>query len=140
MNTGVFGRGGVDLLQRRHPAFGKLELAPATDHTHPLAGRRALRLFPEHPQSVGQRRHAVPAKFHVIIQSAANDVQMRVVQSGNHAPAFEVNHFGVRPGLIFLRVIHADDAAVFDGKIGRFGIFRIERGDASVVKNEIGKN
>lgn len=65
---------------------------------------------------------------------------MRVVQAGNDTPAFKVNHFGVRSGLIFLSVIHANDAAVLDGDVCRFGIFRVERGDASVVENEIGKN
>ena len=130
-------RGGVDFVQRRHPAFGELKLAPAADHAHPLAGRRALRLFLQHAQSVGERWHAVPAQFHVVVQSAANDVQVRVVQSGNDAAAFEVNHLRVWPALILLRVVHADDAAVLDGEIGRFRILRVERGDAAVVKNQV---
>ena len=63
------GRGGIDFIQRRHPALGELKLAPAADHAHPLSGRRALRLFLQHAQSVRQRRHAVPAKFHVVVQA-----------------------------------------------------------------------
>src|SRR5713226_4629018 len=42
------GRRRVDFLQCRHPALDKLEFAPTADHAYPLAGRRALRLFPEH--------------------------------------------------------------------------------------------
>ena len=51
----------------------------------------------------------------------------------------QVNDLRVRSALVFLRVIHADDATVLDGEIGGFGIFRVERGDPTVVKNEIGK-
>jgi hypothetical protein len=40
-----FRRGCIDFLQRRHPAFGELEFAPATNHAHPLAGRVRLRLL-----------------------------------------------------------------------------------------------
>src|SRR5260370_42531859 len=46
------GGSGIDFLQRRHSAFGKLKLAPAADYAHPLARRRASGLLLEHSQSV----------------------------------------------------------------------------------------
>ena len=67
-------------------------------------------------------------------------MEVRVIQSGNDAPAFEINDLRVRPVLVFFSVIHADDAAILDGEIGRFGIFRVERGNAPVVENEIGNS
>ena len=97
-----------------------------------------MRLFLQHAQAVGQRRHAVPAQFHVVVQSAANDVQVRVVQAGNDAAALEVDDLRVRAAFVILRVVHADDAAILDGEIRGFGIVWVERGDASVVENEVG--
>ena len=47
-------RGGVDFVERWHSTLGKLKFAPAADHAHLLAWRRALRLFPQHPQSIGE--------------------------------------------------------------------------------------
>ena len=40
----VSGRGGVDVVQRRHALFGELEFVPAAHHAHPLRIRRALGL------------------------------------------------------------------------------------------------
>ena len=62
----------VDFLQRRHAPLGELELGPAADHTHPLRRRRARGLFLQHAQRVRQRRHAVPAQLHVVVEPAAN--------------------------------------------------------------------
>ena len=66
----------VDFFECRHPAFRKLELGPTADNPHPLTGRRALRLFFEHAESVGERRHAIPTQLHVIVQPSANDVEV----------------------------------------------------------------
>ena len=74
-NRGVRG-GGVDLVQRRHAAFGKLELGPAAHHAYPLRRRRAQSLLFQHPQGIGQRRHAFPAQLEVVVQPAANEVQV----------------------------------------------------------------
>src|SRR6266404_5258132 len=38
------GGGGVDLVERGHPALGELELAPAADYSHPLRRRSAFGL------------------------------------------------------------------------------------------------
>ena len=69
-------RGVVDFVQRRHPALGKLKFAPTANHAHPLARRRALCLLLQHAQRVGECGHTIPAKLHVVVEAAANDVQM----------------------------------------------------------------
>src|SRR6266568_321307 len=120
--------GGVDFLQCGHPAFGELKLAPAAYDANPLSRRSASRLLLQHPQSVCQRRHSVPAEFHVVVQAAGND-----------ATAFEVNFLCVRPALILLSVVHANDAAIFNGKVRCCGMLRVERCDSSVVKDQIGR-
>jgi hypothetical protein len=43
-------RGLVEFFEGRHAFFGELEFVPATDHAHPLRGRRAV-LVLEHAQA-----------------------------------------------------------------------------------------
>src|ERR1051325_6228127 len=133
------GSGGVDFLQRRHPAFGKLELAPAAHHADPLAGRRALRLVLEHTQAVGEGRHAVPTELHIIVQPAANDVQVRVVETGNATAAFQVDDLRVWSTFVFLCVVNADNAAIFDGDIAGFWILGVQGRYAAVIEDEVGR-
>ena len=128
------GRSEVDFLQRRHPAFGELKFAPATHHTHPLTCWCAFGLLLEQSQSIRERRHTVPAELHVVVEAAADDVQVRIVEAGNDAAIVEVNCQRVWTAS-HLRVIYANDAAVCNGKACGFRMFRIERGDLSVVKN-----
>ena len=40
--------------------------------------------------------------------------------------------------LILLSVFDPNDAAIFNGKVRCFGVFRVKRGDSSVVKNQVG--
>src|SRR5262245_54349554 len=91
---GSVGSGTVDLLQSGHTPLGKLELRPATDHPNPLRRRCALRLLAEHAQRVSERRHAVPAQFHVVVETAADRMHVRIVETGNHGPAADVDNFG----------------------------------------------
>ena len=70
------GGGGVDLVERGHPALGELEFAPATDYSHPLRRRRAFGLLMQQAQRVGQAGHAVPPEFHVVTEAAANWVHV----------------------------------------------------------------
>ena len=81
-------RGVVNFVQGWHAAFGKLELAPSAHHAHPLWRWRAQGLFFQHPQGIGQRRHAFPAQLEVVVQPAANEVQVGVVQAGDGGVAF----------------------------------------------------
>ena len=81
-------RGVVNFVEGRHAALGELELAPAAHHAHPLGRRRAQGLLFQHPQGVGERRHAFPAQLEVVVQPAADQVQVRVVQAGDGGVAF----------------------------------------------------
>src|SRR5437773_2623665 len=129
----------IDFLQCWHPALGELKFAPATNDAHPLTCWSAFGLLLQHSQPIRERRHAVPAQFHIVVQAAADDVEMRVIQSGDDAAAIEIDEHGIRPALITLRVVHADDAAIFHGETGGFGMTRIECSDFSVVKNQVGR-
>ncbi|MNN52637.1 hypothetical protein D3C81_1673480 [compost metagenome] len=87
-------RRAVNLLKGRHALFRELELVPAADHPHPLRRRRALGLVLEHAQGIGQRRHAFPAQLQVVIEAAADQVQVRVVEPGDHRALVQVDHLG----------------------------------------------
>ena len=128
-------RGGIDFFQGRHPSLGKLKLTPAANHAHPLTRGCALGLLLQHPQSIGERRHAVPAELHVVIQSATNDVKVRVVESRDEAAAFEIDDHGARAALVSF--VNSEDAPIFDSKAPCFRVAQIERGDAAVVENQI---
>ena len=85
------GRGLVQLVERRHPALGELKFGPASDHSHPLSRRRPLRLFAQHAQAVGERRYAIPAKLQVVVEAAANQVKVRIVQPWNDGALVQVD-------------------------------------------------
>src|SRR5579863_4275229 len=93
--TGVWGHR-VDFIQRRHPALGKLKLRPPADNAHPLRRGGPSCLLLEHTQRIGERRHAIPAKFHVVIQAAPDRVHVRIVKTGDHRSAVSINDFGFR--------------------------------------------
>ena len=86
-------RGPVQFVERRHPALGELKLRPSSHHSHPLSRRRSLRLLAKHAQAVRQRRNAVPAKLQVVVEAAANQVKVRVVQPRNYGPLVQVDQF-----------------------------------------------
>ena len=102
----------IDLLQRGHAAFGKLELAPAAYHAHPLAGRGSSGLFLEHAEGVRQGGNAVPAQFHVVIKAAADDVEVGIVQAGNDRSLSGVYGLGIR-SLVFGDVFVGTDSQNF---------------------------
>ena len=64
-------------------------------------------------------------------------MQVGVVQAGNDAPSAQVDDPGFRPALELIGVVHADHAPVLDDEFARFGLLRVERGDAAVAEDEI---
>jgi len=92
-----------------------------------------LGLLFEHPERIVQRGHAIPTKFHVVIQAATNDMQMRVVKSGNNPASVEVNNSRVGSSFVLFLIVHADYAAIFDNKVRRLRVLWIERSDPSIV-------
>ena len=50
-----------------------------------------MRLLLQHPQAVGERGNAVPAQLSVIAETAADHMHMRIVETGNDPPPFQVD-------------------------------------------------
>ena len=48
-------------------------------------------LLAQHPQRVRERRHAVPAQFHVVVEAAADGMHVRVVKARDDRPAAEID-------------------------------------------------
>ena len=69
--------------------------------------------------------------------TSADDVEVRVVETGNDAAVAKVEDLRVRSALVVFRVVHANDAAILDGKILCLGMLWVERGDAPVVEDQV---
>src|SRR5258708_28802395 len=80
----------VDLIERRHPAFGELEFRPASDHPDPLRRWSSCSLFFQHAQCIGERWDAIPAQFQVVVEPAPDRMYVGIVETwydGSPAPA-----------------------------------------------------
>ncbi|MNG91044.1 hypothetical protein D3C79_499510 [compost metagenome] len=134
------GRRLVDLVQGRHAFFGELEFVPAADHAHPLRRRRAGRLVLEHAQCVGHRRHAFPTQFEVVVQAAADQVQVGVVEAGDDRALLEVDD--LRGGAFmshgFGVTANGNEATVLDGDGGGRGLLTVDGVQFAVEQDEVG--
>ena len=92
----------------------------------------------EHSQVIGEGWNSIPAELHVVVQTAPNDVKMRVVEAGNNTAAIEIDYIGIRSWFILL--VHANNPAILNSEAGGFGMFRIERGDLSILKDQVGRS
>ncbi|MNI64104.1 hypothetical protein D3C73_1195230 [compost metagenome] len=130
----------VELGQGRHALLGELEFVPATDHPHPLRRRRAVGLILEHAQGIGQGRHTFPAQFQVVVQATTDQVQVRVVEPGNHTAALEVDHLGVRAtqGHGLGITAHRDKATVADRHRTGERLFAVNGMKLTIEQNQIG--
>src|SRR5260370_38320535 len=97
---------GVDLTQRRHPAFGELEFGPSSNHPYPLRRGSSCSLFFQHPQCIGQRRDTVPAQFQVVVEPAPDRMHRRIVETKDDGSSAPVNYSRLRtpqaPNLVIL--------------------------------------
>ena len=91
------GSGGVEIGDRREALLGELRAGQAAYDGHPLARWRALRLLAQHPQARAQRRYPVPAQLKQVVHASADEVDVRVVESGDHAMPERVDHGRTRP-------------------------------------------
>src|SRR5580704_1467329 len=82
----------VDLIERWHPAFGKLKFGPASDHPNPLRRGCSCSLFLQHAQSLSKRRDVVPAQFQVVVEPAADRVHVRIVETRDDGSSAPVNY------------------------------------------------
>src|SRR5260370_4046850 len=96
-STGVSGAAALrsETVGRRF--LGELRAGPAPHDGHPLAPWPALRLLAQHPQAQAQRRHPVPAQLKQVAHASADEVDVRVVESGNHAMPERIDHGRTRP-------------------------------------------
>src|SRR6266852_5751196 len=87
-------RGLVQLVQSWHAPLGELKLRPAAHHPDPLSGWGSPSLLSQHSQTVRERRHAIPAKFEIVVEPAANQVSMRIIQAWNGGPLVQIDELG----------------------------------------------
>src|SRR5437868_3964224 len=131
----------VDLIERWHPAFGKLEFAPTSDHPDPLRRRSSCSLFFQHAQCVGQRRDTVPAQFQVVVEPASDRMHVRIVETRYDGSSAPVNYPRLRATQAENLVIVANSSYLS----GRYGD-RFDkrghpvRGDLGVVQYELSRH
>src|ERR1700741_954360 len=88
-------RGFVQLVQRRHAPLGELKLRPAAHHPDPLSRWGSPSLLSQHSQTVGERRYAIPAKFEIVVEPAANQMSMGIIQAWNGGPLVWIDELGL---------------------------------------------
>src|ERR1700675_3043551 len=86
----------VDLIERWHPAFGKLEFGPTSDYPYPLRRGSSCSLFFQHVQCIGERRDTVPAQFQVVVEAATNRMHVRIVEARDDGSPASVNYARLR--------------------------------------------
>ncbi len=130
----------VDIVDRRKPLFSELLFGEAADDAHPLRRRRDRDLTLQHIHRIGKRAHPVPAQLHVVVQAATNDVGVVVIETRQHALAFEVDDLGVGSGKRDDLPVLSDrqELAVLDGDSRRVRIRTVERCQQTVVEDEVG--
>ncbi len=130
----------VQFVEGRHALLGELEFVPAADHPHPLRSGCALGLILEHAQGVGQRRHALPTQLEVVVEAATDQVQVRVVEPGDHRAPLQVDHFcgAATQGHGLGIAAYGDESALLDRHGGGRGFFAVDRMQTAVMQNQIG--
>jgi len=135
-------RGGVELGDSGQLLFGELRAAPAAHDAYPLAGRRTLCLLTQHPQPQAQRWHPFPAQLKQVVHASADEVDVRVIESGDHAAPERVDHAGTRPGQGSDVGLVADggDAPCGYGERGGLRPGGIPSEDPAVPQDQIGRS
>ena len=138
-NTGVSGAAALissRVGMRRSANWNSVQ--PPITRTHWGGGVRA-RLLLQHAQRVRQRRHAVPAQLHVVVEPAADRMHVRIVEAGDDPPPLQVDPLC----RLIAAVSRSSSPPVADNPCppadgnGRdLGMGRIEGGDGSVVQNQ----
>jgi hypothetical protein len=112
---------------------------PPTTRTLRRRGHGDLAL--QHRHRIGQAPDPIPAQLHIEVEPAADDVQVIVDESRQHAPAVQVYNLGLWSGQRHHGRIAADryELAVRDrdGVGGRIG--PVERGEEPAVHDQVGR-
>jgi len=133
-------RGGVDLRDGGQALFRELMFGKAPHHAHPLRRRRIFCLLLQHGHGVGERGHAFPAQFHIIVQPAADDVDVAVDEAGDQAPAAGVDDAGIGcgGGADFLFRTDSEKFPAPDRHCLRLRVLAVKGRDLGVGKDEVG--
>ena len=136
---GRIGRNCVQFLDGREELLCELVLGEAADDPHPLRWRRDRDLLLQHRHRVRKRPHAVPAKLHVEVETASDDVQMVVDQARQHPSSFQVDDPCRGTGELHHVVVMADrcEHAVFDGDRARGRIGTVERCKQPTMQDDV---
>ena len=136
------GRNRIDFLDGRQAFFDELVFGETTHHAHPLRRGRVGDLALEHVHRIGQRTHAVPAQFKVVVQPAANHVRVVVEQAGHHAAALQVDLARAAGRELDDFLVRADGQkfAILDRHRRGHRLGPVERGDLPVEQNHIGRS
>ena len=124
----------VDLSKGWHAALSELKLAPAPNDAYPLRRRRTNRLFLEHAEGIGQRSDTIPPKLKVIVQPAANEVNVTVVQAGYDPSSAGIDHLRLLAAITHHLGVSADvdEAALPNSQRGTFATAIVERRNPGV--------
>jgi hypothetical protein len=93
-------------------------------------------------QAQAQRRHPVPAQLKQVVRASADEVDVRVVESGDHAMPERVDHARTRPdqNSNVALIAHGGDAASGHGERGGLRPGGIPGRDPAVAEDEIGRS
>src|SRR6185295_11893608 len=96
----------------------ELMLGEASNYAHPLRRWCDSHLLPQHRQGVSKRTDTIPAKLHIEVKPAPDDVKMIVDQSRQNASSLEVDNFGGFVGSrhnVFV-VANSDEFPILNGQ------------------------
>src|SRR5215472_11190409 len=124
----------IYLIERWHSPLGELKFGPSADHTYPLRRWCALRLLAQHTKCVSERRHPIPAKLQVVIETATNQMEVDVVKTGNHHLLLQVDNLSTAVPILKRVAVsaHHGKPAIFYGDSGCAWACRIERCDCAI--------
>lgn len=130
----------VQLVQRRHSLLRKLELRPAAHHPHPLWRGSTISLCLKHSQRIRQRRYALPTQLQIEVQSASNQMEVGVVESGNRSAFFQINDLSgaASRGHDFFITANRDKFSVLDSHSTGCGFLAVNGMKAAIYHDQIG--
>ncbi|KAG0923458.1 hypothetical protein G6F32_014270 [Rhizopus arrhizus] len=113
-------------------------LGEAAHHPHPLRRGGDGDLPAQHGHGVRQAGHAIPAQFQVVVQAAADQVRVAVVEAGQQAPALRIDQgrFGAPVAHDLLVTADGNDAPLLHGQRLCVWLLRVEGGDAGIADDQ----
>src|SRR5262249_26513339 len=106
----------------------------------PLRPGRAPRLLAQARQGLGERAEAVPAQLEVVVEAAADGMDVRIVETGDDRAPAEIDDLGPGPGAGEHVALVADgrEASILDGDRLGGRQMRVAGRKATVLEDELG--